>query len=65
MKIDIVKDMKHFIQMIIMTNLVINTIVVPLQTAVPRLMEFLTKFHRVIYKKKLEYFNEKEGNKRE
>ena len=48
-----------------MTNL--HAIVVPLQTAVPHLTKFLTKSHRVIYKrkKKTKNFNEKEGNKRE
>ena len=34
------------------TNLVIHTIVVPRQTAVPRLTKFLTKSERVMYKRK-------------
>ena len=35
-----------------MTNLAIHTIVVPLQTVVPHLTKFMTKSHRIIYKKK-------------
>ena len=52
--------MEHFIQMIMMTNLAIHTIVVPLQTGVPNLTKFLTKSYRVIYKrKKIENFQGK------
>ena len=42
------------------TNLAINAIVVPFQTAVPHLTKYLTKSHRVIYKrKKIEKFQRK------
>ena len=52
--------------MIMMMNLAIHTTVVPLQTAVPHLTKFLTKSHRVIYKrKKSKSFNEKEENAEE
>ena len=50
-RLDIPIAMKHFIQMIMMTNLAIHTIVVPLQRASPHLMKFLTKSHGVIYRK--------------
>ena len=50
-RLDIPIGMKHFIRMIMMTNLAIHMIVVPLQTASPHLMKFLTKSHRVIYRK--------------
>ena len=57
MKLNVLIGMKHFIEMIMMMNLAIHTIVVPLQTAVPRLTKFLTKSHREIYKrKKIEKF---------
>ena len=45
-------DNDNFIQMIMITNLAIHAIVLPLQTAVPCLRKFLTKFHRVIHKRK-------------
>ena len=58
--------MKHFIPTIMMTNLAIHTIVVPLQTVVPHLTKFMTKSHRIIYKrKKSKNFHEKEENERE
>ena len=42
------------------TNLAINAIVVPFQTAVPHLTKYLTKSHLVIYKrKKIEKFQRK------
>ena len=48
---------------LMLMNLAIHTIVVPLQTAVLHLKKFLSKSHRVIYKrKKIENFNKKEGN---
>ena len=56
--------MKHFIQMVMLTNLAIHRIVVPLQTAIPHLTKVLKKSHRVTYKKKSKNLNEKEGNKR-
>ena len=60
-KLNVLIGMKHFIQMIMMINLAIHTIVVPLQTAVPHLTKFLTKSHRVIYKrKKIGKFQRKE-----
>lgn len=44
--------MKHFIQIMI-ANLVVHTIVVSHQTALPpRVTKFLTKPQRVIYKRK-------------
>ena len=60
--LNVLIGMKHFMQ-IIMTSLAIHTIVVSLQTAVPHLTKFLTKSHRVIYKRKSKNFNEKEGQK--
>ena len=60
MKLNVVIGMKHFIQMIMMTNPAIRTIVVPLQTAVSH----LTEIHQVIYKRnKIEKFQQK-GRKR-
>ena len=44
--------MKHFIQMVMLTNLAIDRIAVPLQTAIPHLTKVLKKSHRVTYKKK-------------
>ena len=65
MKLNILIGIKHFIQIIMMTNLTIHTILVPLKTAVLHLTKFLTKYHGVIYKrKKLKNFNEKEKNER-
>ena len=62
MKLNVLIGMKHFIQMIMMTNLAIHTIVVPLQTAVAHMSKFLTKSHRVYTtEKKSKNFNEKEG----
>ena len=52
MKLNVLKGMKHFTQMIMMMNLTIHTTVVPFQTAVPHPTKFLTKFHRVICKRK-------------
>ena len=37
MNLNVLISMKHFIEMIMMTNLVIHAIVVPLQTAAPHL----------------------------
>ena len=60
MKLDVLIGMKHFIQMIMMTNLAILKTVVPLQTAVPYLTKFLAKSRLVIYKrKKTEKFQRK------
>ena len=60
MKLNILIGMKHFIQIIMLTNLAIHTILVPLQTAVLHLRKFLTKYHRVIYKRqKIEKFQRK------
>ena len=45
--------MKHFIQIMMIANLVFHTIVVSHQTALPpRVTKFLTKSQRVIYKRK-------------
>ena len=48
MNLNVLISMKHFKEMIMMMNLVIHTIVIPLQTAAPH----LNKSHRVIYEKK-------------
>ena len=40
MKLTVLIGMKHLIQMVLMTNLAIHTIVVPLPTAVPHLTKF-------------------------
>ena len=48
--------------MIMMTNLAIHTIVVPFQTTVPHLTKFLSKSHRVIYKKKKKSTKRKDKN---
>ena len=56
MKLNVPIGMKHFIQMIMMMNLAIHTIVVPLKAAVPH----LTKSHRVMYKRiKIEKYPQK------
>ena len=56
MKLNVLIGMKHFILMIMMTDLAIHTIVVPLQTAVSH----LTEIHQVIYKRnKIEKFQQK------
>ena len=53
MKVNILTVMKHFIQMMIIANLVVYTIVVSHQTALPpRVTKFLAKSQRVIYKRK-------------
>ena len=60
MKLNVLIGMKHFILMIMMTDLAIHTIVVPLQTVVSH----LTEIHQVIYKRnKIEKFQQK-GRKR-
>ena len=57
MKLNVLIGIKHFMQMIMMMNLATHTIVVPLQTVVLHLKKFLTKSHRLIYKrKKIERF---------
>ena len=48
MKLNVVIGMKHFIQLIMVTNFAIHKIVVPL----PHLKKFLTKSHRIIHGKK-------------
>ena len=52
MKLNVLICMKHFIQMIIMMNLVIHAILVSLQAVVPYPTKFLTKSHWIIYKRK-------------
>ena len=55
-KLNVPIGMKHFIQMVMMMNLAIHTIVVPLKAAVPH----LTKSHRVMYKRiKIEKYPQK------
>ena len=63
MKLNVLKGMKHFTQMIMMMNLTIHTTVVPFQTAVPHLTKFLTKFHRVICKRKKSEKSQRKGRK--
>ena len=63
MKLDILIGIKHFIQIIKMTNLAIHTKIVPFQISLLHLVKFLTKSHGVIYKKS-KNFSEKEGNER-
>ena len=66
MKLNVLIGMEHFKLMIMMTILAINTIVVPLQTAVLHLMKFLTKSHRVIYKtRKFESFKRKRRKRKD
>ena len=56
MKLNVLIGMKHFIQMIMMMNLAIHTIVVPLKAAIPH----LTKSYRVMYKRiKIEKYPQK------
>ena len=43
MNLNVLISMKHFIEMIMMTNLVIHAIVVPLQTAAPHLKRNIRK----------------------
>ena len=60
MKLNVLIGMKHFIQITMMMNFAIQTIVVPLRTAASHLKKFLTKSHRVTYKrKKIKKFQQK------
>ena len=52
MRLNVPIGMKYFIEMIMMTNLAIRTIVVPFKTAVPRRTRSQTKSHWVTYKRK-------------
>ena len=65
MRLNVTIGMKHFIEMIMMTNLAIRTIVVPFKTALPHRTKSETKSRHIIglYTKEKK-FNEKVGNKR-
>ena len=52
MRLNVPIGMKYFIEMIMMTNLAIRTIVVPFKTAVPHRTKSQTKSHWVTYKRK-------------
>ena len=59
MKFSVLIGVKHFIHMIMMTNLALHTIVASLQTAVPHLTKVPTKSNRLsIQKKKIENFQQ-------
>ena len=48
MRLNVAIGMKHFIEMIMMTNLAIRTIVVPFKTAVPHRTKSQTKSRYII-----------------
>ena len=66
MKLNVLIGMKDFVQMKMITNLAIHKISVHRREAVPLLTKLMMKSPRVIKnRKRIENFNEKEGNERE